>query len=332
MIHFIPFTMSSCATSDGQSRDFGLNLSAWWNTELSVIIKLDKDLPMGVVLAILMLAMVTSAQVNTTDAAPKPMETKQSASEAVDLSGDLLTMPKGKSTVIGGTISAVDPIADRLTLKVFGGKQMKMLFDERTQVYRDGAKSSLRDLRANDRASVETMLDGDTVFARSIHMLSRSPEGECHGQILSYDPGAGVMTVSESLSPEAIKLVVPAGTTIVRQGQAASRSGAASVSDLRKGTLISATFASDNKGQGVAHHIAILASPGDELSFSGSVTYLNLRSNQFVVADAQNDQSYKIVFDPASLPAAHDLHEGVNVKVTAEFDGSHYIARAIALQ
>jgi hypothetical protein len=287
---------------------------------------------MGVVFAILLLGMVPSAQVTATDAAPKPTETKQSASDPVNLPGDLLTMPKGKSTVIGGIISGVDPIADRLTLKVFGGKQMKILFDERTQVYRDGAKSSLRDLRTNDRASVETMSDGDTVFARSIHMLSRSPEGECHGQILSYDPGASVLTVREPLSPQAIKLVVPAGTAIVRQGQTASRSGAAGVSDLRKGTLISATFESDNKGQGVAHHIAILASPGDELSFSGSVTFLDLHSNQFVVADAQNDQSYKIVFDPASLPAARDLHEGVNVRVTAEFDGSHYIARAITLK
>jgi hypothetical protein len=286
---------------------------------------------MGVVLAILLLGM-TSAQMPSADAASKPTETKPSASEAVNLPGDMLTLPKGKSTVIGGTISGVDPVADRLTLKVFGGKQMKILFDERTLVYRDGAKSTLRDLRTNDRASVETMLDGDTVFARSIHMLSRAPEGECHGQILSYDPGANVLTVSESLSPQSIRLVVPAGTTIVRQGQAASRSANASPSDLRKGTLISATFEADNKGQGIARHIAILASPGDELSFSGSVTFLDLHSKQFVVADAQNNQSYKIVFDPASLPAAHDLHEGVNVKVTAEFDGTHYIARAITLQ
>src|SRR5215471_6194274 len=171
---------------------------------------------MGVVLAILMLGLVTSAQVTATDAAPKTTEAKQPAPEPGNAPGDLLAMPKGKSTVIGGMISGVDPVADRLTLKVFGGKQMKILFDERTQVYRDGAKSSLRDLRTNDRASVETMQDGDTVFARSIHMLSRSPEGDCHGQIVSYDPGGGVLTVSESLSPEYIKLIVPAGTAIVR--------------------------------------------------------------------------------------------------------------------
>jgi hypothetical protein len=285
---------------------------------------------MGVVFAILMLGMLVSAQVTSTDVAAQT-ETKESVSTKGN-PADLLTMPEGKSTVIGGTISGVDPIADRLTLKVFGGKQMKILFDERTQVFRDGAKSSLHDLRANDHASVETMLDGDAVFARSIHMLSQSPEGECHGQIVSYDPGTSVLTVSESLSPQSLKLVVPAGTVIVRSGQAASNSRPGGLADLRNGTLISATFASDTKGQGVASHIAILASPGDELSFSGSVTFLDLHSNQFVVADAQNNQSYKIIFDPASLPATRDLHEGKNVKVTAEFDGSHYIARAITLQ
>ena len=140
------------------------------------------------------------------------------------------------------------------------------------------------------------------------------------------------MTVSESLSPESIRLVVPARTPIVRQGQNASTSGPASSSDLRKGTLITASFASDTKGQGIAHRIAILASPGDELTFTGSVTFLDLRANQFAVADAQNNQSYKIVFDPTSLPAARDLHEGTNVKVTAEFDGSRYVAHAITVQ
>ena len=101
-------------------------------------------------------------------------------------------------------------------------------------------------------------------------------------------------------------------------------------SDLVKGTLISATFSSDNKGQGIANKIAILATPGSEVSFTGTVTFLDLRSNQFAVAD--NDQSYKIAFDPAIFPATRNLHEGTNVKVTAEFDGTRYVARAITIQ
>ena len=281
--------------------------------------------------AIVMLGAMASAQASTASTQPPQDDTTRRAAAAEASSGDLLAMPRGKSTVIGGMISGVDPVRDQLTLKVFGGgRPMKILFDERTQVYRDGVKTSLRDLRANDHASVETMLDGTTVFARSIHMLSRSPEGECQGQVVSYEAGTGELTVSESLSPELIKLHVPPGTAIVRQGQAASAPGSSGVSDLVKGTLISATFSSDNKGQGIANRIAILATPGSEVSFTGTVTFLDLRSNQFAVAD--NDQSYKIVFDPAVFPATRNLHEGTNVKVTAEFDGTRYVARAIAIQ
>jgi hypothetical protein len=283
---------------------------------------------MGVFFAILMLGAVASAQTAAVDSKPP---SAQSASGVERSSGDLLAMPQGKSTVIGGTISSVDPVADRLTLKVFGGRPMKILFDERTQVYRDGTKTSLRDLHTNDRASVETMLDGTAVFARSIHMLSQSPEGECQGQVLSYDPGSGDLTLSDSLSRDSIHLHVPAGTAIVREGQTASGPGHAGSSDLVKGALISATFKSDNKGQGIASRIAVLAVPGDRLTFTGNISFLDLRSNQFAIADANNGQSYKISFDPAILPVARNLHEGTNVKVTAEFDGSRYTAQDITI-
>jgi hypothetical protein len=292
----------------------------------------DKDLLMGVLFAILMLGAVASAQmpaVDTKDA--KPAQVAQPAPAQAGSPGDLLALPQGKSTVIGGTISDVDPVADQLTLKVFGGRRMKILFDERTEVYRDGTKTSLRDLHANDRASVETMLDGTTVFARSIHMLSKSPEGEAHGQIISYDPGTHILTLNESLSRDSIRLQVPAGTAIVREGQTASASGQAGMSDLVKGALISASFVSDNKGQGIVSKIAILAIPGETLSFDGNVSFLDLRSNQFVVANTGNDQSYKISFDPTSFPETKNLHEGTSVKVTAEFDGSRYIAHAITI-
>jgi Domain of unknown function (DUF5666) len=288
---------------------------------------------MGVLFAILMLGAVASAQVSTVDTTDtNPPQAAQPASGQPGLAGDLLALPRGKSTVIGGTISDVDPVTDQLTLKVFGGGRMKVLFDERTQVYRDGTKTSLRDLHTNDHASVETMLDGTAVFASSIHMLSRSPEGECQGQVLSYNAGTSELTVSDALSRDSIQLHVPAGTTVVRKGQTGSSAGSAGLSDLVKGTLISAKFQPDNKGQGIASSIAILAVPGDKLSFSGTISFLDLHANEFAVDDAGNGQSYKISFDPGAFPASRNLREGVNVQVTAEFDGSHYIARSITIR
>jgi len=287
---------------------------------------------MGLLFAIVLLGGLSPAQEPAAATAPKPSGTTHPAAKEEGLPGDLLALPRGKSTVMGGTISAVDPVADRLTLKVSGGRSIRILFDERTQVYRDGAKTSLRDLRNNDHASVETMLDGTTVFARSIHMLSHSPEGECRGQVLNYDAGTRELTVNESLSREAIKLQVPASASIVRQGQAASTHAAGSSADLVKGTLISAKFKSNNNGIGVASEIAILAVPGSRLTFDGTLSHLDLHGKQFVVADSQDDQSYKISFDPASFPVTHDLHEGARIKVIAEYDGSGYVAREITLK
>ena len=280
---------------------------------------------MALFFATLMLGALTSGQASAAVTTP---QTETSAART-ETAGDLLTLPKGKSTVIGGTISSVDPVSDALMLKVFGGKRLKVFFDERTQVYRDGAKTSLRDLHANDRASVETMLDGTAVFARSIHMLSQAPEGQCQGQVINYDAGTGQLTVNESLSHEPIKLRVPAGAAIVREGQSASASTAAGPADLTKGALITAQFRPENNGQGLVSRIAILAKPGEVLRFNGTVSFLDLRTNQFAVLDANDGQSYKISFDPGTTPAARDLHEGATVNVTAEFDGTRYLAQSI---
>ncbi|QNI33204.1 hypothetical protein H7849_04335 [Alloacidobacterium dinghuense] len=228
---------------------------------------------------------------------------------------------------MGGAIHNVDPVRDQLTLNVSGGKQrVKILFDERTQVYRDGVRVKLGDLRPDDHASIETVLDGTSVFALSIHMLSQSPEGECEGQVLNYDAGSGELTVNDVLSREPVKLRVPAKVAVTREGQAATSS---SGTGLAKGTLISVKFQSDNQGHGIANQIAVLATPGSSFVFSGNVAFLDLHSNLLVVVDPRDEKSYKISFDPARFPASKDLHEGANVSVTASFDGTHYVASAI---
>jgi hypothetical protein len=238
---------------------------------------------------------------------------------------DLPALPRGKSTVIGGAIREVDGVRDQLVLNVFGGHAMRVLFDERTQVYRDGNKASLRDLRAGDHVSVETMLDGTTIFARSIHMLSHLPEGESQGQVVSYDRNKGELLVRDSLSSEPIKLHVSSATTIVRQGQESS-SG-----DLSAGTLISIHFQADSAGQNVASRIAVLATPGSAFVFSGNVVFLDLHTGMLSLVDPRDDKHYEISFDPAHLRLSHDVHEGTAVTVTANFDGSRYSAITVTV-
>src|SRR5579871_1678447 len=68
-------------------------------------------------------------------------------------------LPRGKSTILGGSIRDVDPVLDRFTLGIVGEKPMRILFDERTQLFIDGKKVPLRDLRPSSHASVQTTLD-----------------------------------------------------------------------------------------------------------------------------------------------------------------------------
>jgi hypothetical protein len=243
---------------------------------------------------------------------------------------DLPPLPRGKSTVIGGSIRAVDEVRDQLTLNIFGARSMKVLFDARTEVYRDGVKASLRDLQAGDHVSVETMLDGSTVFARSIHMLSQLPQGQCEGQVLHFNAGEGELTVSDVLSHAPIKIRVPAGTSIVRQGQAATSADQAGAA-LTTGTLVSVKFQSDNRGHGVASEISVLATPGSVFIFVGNVAFLDVHAGRLELVDPRDNNRYEISFDPARLPMSHDLREGADVTVTANFDGTRYSAQTIAI-
>ncbi len=240
--------------------------------------------------------------------------------------------PKGKSTVIGGSIRGVDGVRDQLTLDVFGGRSLKVLFDERTQIYRDGVKVSMHDLRAGDRVSVETVLDGTTVFARSIHMLSELPRGDCQGQVTDYNFDDHELTVRDAQSRQLVKFRVPDGTTFVRQGQAASSAVEPGPGDMVTGTLISVKFQSDNKGHGVASEVSILATPGTAFVFVGNVASLDLHSGLLVVVDPRDDKRYDVFFDSARFPVSRDLHEGVDVMVTADFDGARYVASAITVR
>ena len=238
---------------------------------------------------------------------------------------DLPAMPHGNSTVIGGSIRNVDGVRDQLTLNIFGGRSMKVLYDARTQVYRDGQKVALRDLRTGEHVSVETMLDGTTVFARSIHMLSKMPEGESQGQVVSYDRSTGELEVRDSLSPEPIKLHISPSTQIVRLGQK-SASG-----DLVAGTLISIQFQADNDGKNVASKIVVLATPGSAFVFTGRVVFLDLHTGLLALIDPRDDKRYEISFDPGRFPISRDVREGSTVTVTANFDGVRYAASALTV-
>jgi hypothetical protein len=241
-------------------------------------------------------------------------------------------LPSGKSTVIGGRIHDVDPVRDQFILQAVGGRSIKVLFDERTQVYRDGEKISLLDLRPDDHGSVETVLDGTQIFAIRIHMLSQLPEGELRGLVLRFDQGSSEISVNVAASQKPITFRLPTGTPMDRVGQEASAGQKGGLSDLVPGTLIDLEFKGGTKGQGVVSRLEIVAVPGSTFVFSGNLTFLDLHAGHFSLVDPRDDKTYQIAFDPARFPVSHELHEGSAVRVTTHFEGSRYVASEIIKQ
>jgi Domain of unknown function (DUF5666) len=279
------------------------------------------------------LACLTMAPWSTVHAQSQPVTEPQPDLKSAIGPGDLNVLPPppdGKSTILGGEIRNVDPVLDQFTLRVVGQRPFKILFDARTQLFRDGTRVPLRELQAEDHASVQTVLDAGSVYALSIHLLSQMPEGECRGHVLNYDPATHELTVNTNLSRQPIRLLLRDDTPVVREGQAAFTSVAEGKSDLVSGSLVVVKFEANGKGQAVANHVTVLARPGSSFVFSGKLSSIDMHSGLLVLVDPRNDTSYQISFDPAGIPASEHLHSGDQVRVTANFDDGHYTATEIS--
>lgn len=247
-------------------------------------------------------------------------------------SGDLDTLPPaptGKSTILGGAIKDFDPVRDQFSLHIYGERPMKILFDERTQVYLDGKKIPVRDLGPEEHASVQTILDGTNVFALSIHILSQTPEGDTEGQVLSYDARTGELEVRTPESSNPVRLIVTESTAIARAGEPAFASAPSGANDLVPGALVSIAFQPRQNGHDIASHITVLAVPGSSFLFSGSISTLDMDSGSLILVDPRDEKSYQIHFDSAYLPISWTLHLGQSVTVQARYDGSRYQATEI---
>jgi hypothetical protein len=234
-------------------------------------------------------------------------------------------LPKGKATLIGGTIQSVDHVRDRLLLQVFAGRKMLVLFDERTRFFRDGKVASLGDLKKGDRAYLDTTLDGTDIFARSIRIASAVPSGQSSGQIVGFDNQTRQLTVRDSISPEPVTMRLAPDATIVSGDRSV---GAA---ELRPGALVALTFDPAADKTPTVREVSILASPGTTFVFVGRIEHLDLRRGLLVLVDPRDNKNYDLYFDPAARALTRDLRPGANVTVQANFDGTRYQSRDIAV-
>jgi len=239
---------------------------------------------------------------------------------------DLPVVPRKNATLIGGRIEKLDRVRDQLTIGLFGGGKMKVLFDPRTHVYLKGADGSAADLHEGERVYLDTILDGSTVFARSIRVKRESNLGESQGVVLRYRADRGELTLRDAISPSPIRIRLNASTQFTKDGRSVS---ADSFSD---GCLIGVRFDSQ-PGSDVAREISILAVPGARYTFAGQIAHLDLSSGLLVLNSSTDRKTYEIRLDPSSSRFGQDenLQVGATVTVVANFEGSRYVARNVTV-
>ena len=227
---------------------------------------------------------------------------------------ELPHVPRGRSTVMGGEIRDVDLVRDQFTLKVFGGNAVKILFDERTRVYRDGKQISVLTMKPEDHASIETVLDGTSIFALRIHMLTKIPEAEFRGQVVSFDSLDRQVKLRSLSSRELLTLQVPEGVA---------------PTGLVKGSIVDVNFRSGTQGFGVATKVDVVAVPGGSFTVNGNLSVLDVHAGRMVISNSGGAHTNEISFEPARFAITSELKEGAVLKVTATFDGVKLIATNI---
>jgi hypothetical protein len=236
---------------------------------------------------------------------------------------DLPPLPPGKVTLIGGTVTSLDQVLNQLKLQPFGTKkEMRVHLDTRTRFFRDGAPISERDIKEGQRVYLDTMLNGDRVFAKTIWIRSSMEEGSSRGQITEVDPQRNSLTVRDELTDQTVKLQI-SSHTVIRKG---TQPGA--VSDLSPGALVSLSFGSQRD----VREIDLLATPGSVFTFAGQITYLDVSRKLIAIANLSDKKSYDIYVDAIAPSQLRQLREGENVNISAVFDGSRYAARSVDFQ
>lgn len=262
---------------------------------------------------------------NPSSASAAPAAAASASSNPGDPLLDVPPLPRGKVSFVGGNVAKVDTIRNHMTVEPFGTHtKMKIAFDERTHIYRDGVETTQAAIHKGDRVYVDTMLDGPRVFARNVRVVTQVTPADASGQVTAFDSRSGMMTVQDQLSGQQVTFAVTPQTSVKNQDNKP-----ASTSALQPGTLVSVRFSPTQGKRGEAREVAVLAVPGTAFTFVGKVVHLDLRSGLLAVDNQSDDKTYDISFDPATSQVKNDLRLGAQVVVVATFTGNGYKASSI---
>ena len=272
-------------------------------------------------------------------AAPTPIPQAQPKTDILDssaTSGALVTdghdpildpapVPRTTTTLVGGIITGVDRLRNRLTLHVFGGNRWTVSFDERTHIFHNGAETTQLALKKGERVYVDTQLDNNRhdIFARNIRVGVAELPADADGQIIAVDTKHNELTLRDTLNSVPVRFAVDPETRI-SNGQTP-----AAFKDVKPGTLVHVRFAASSPNRGLAREVSIIAVPGSTFTFAGKVTFLDLHRGLIAVQNTTDDKNYEIHFAPSAVANRNELGVGRDVLVRATFEGTRYMAQSV---
>ena len=284
----------------------------------------------------------SSGEAESTDAAPSntpptPTTTilpgaKPGEKDPTDV-GELLApgpLPKEKLSLIGGTVKKIDPVRERMTLKIYGADSMKIAFDQRTHFFRDGREVTQTAVKPGDRVYLDTQIDQNQhVFAKNVHVQTSSSPADASGQVLSYDRKSGEIIVQDNLSSKPVHFRVGLSTQVLTEGE--SNPQTLAQRQLKPGSLVTVKFSPARQGGVVAEQVRILAETGSSFTFYGRITHVDLRNGKLAIENESDGKTYEISVDQAATPISDDVTVGAEATIVATFQGRDYRAQSIRL-
>jgi len=237
---------------------------------------------------------------------------------------DSLSSPSelgGKVGLVRGVLKRLDPIHDQLLIHAFGGHNIRIAFDARTQLLPENAGTHLISLPAGSVVSVDTVIDNGRLFARSVR-TGPSNAVELNGQVVRYDAAKSQLTLRDPRSPKSVSLRITSSTMVVNRGQPASPQA------LSPGMLVRVQFSS---GQSVANNVEILAERGNSFTFEGRIVAVDLRERVLALSDDFDQSVRELAIGSLNDASLRLLREGADVSIQAEFDGDRYNIRTVTL-
>lgn len=238
---------------------------------------------------------------------------------------DPAPVPRTTTTLVGGTITGVDRMRNKLKVHVFSGNTWTVNFDERTHIFHNGAEATQLALKKGERVYIDTQLDNNRhdIFARNIRVGVAPLPADADGQIIDIDPKHAELTLRDTINSVPVRFAIDQDTRI------SSGQTPAVFKDIKPGTLVHVRFAAERPNRGLAREINILAAPGAAFTFAGKITYLDLHRGLLALQNSGDDKNYEIRFSPSRTAEARRLGVGTQVHIVATFEGSHYTAQSI---